>query len=431
MTATSKDPARALLFYLPGGSPSLPPSARSSVWDLGDNGAWKSKVQYPVYTIPSSVGSDLIHELSLYSGNLTTVPFGHQISEIPGIDPRDYVRMYAALTTSNSSTLPSFWVFLLIVLAVMVLIVGSISALMHIILRSRRKSLQQRVASGSVNLEALGIKRLTIPPHFIERLPLFIYNCESEKSPPTCLQQRSNTAIGISWQGATPGADENRSQDDEVKASRETPSQVLLSIVDGNAPYADLILVHKFLPYSQPTCPICREDFQSGMTEIRELPCGHIFHPECIDTFLANNSSLCPVCKQSVLPVGYCPVSITNAMVRRERNLRRLRSRVVVDEGELDSSGARSPIHQLGAIIKPKLFSSPYDTAETTLPPTVMPLQPQAALMTSANNLAHRENAAEPTRQELIQHRVRELAAGQPPIRDPDAMEERRRPKCR
>lgn len=80
--------------------------------------------------------------------------------------------------------------------------------------------------------------------------------------------------------------------------------------------------------YSQPTCPICLDDFEAGETLVRELPCHHIFHPDCVDTFLLNNSSLCPMCKVSTLPKGYCPANITNAMVRRERNIRRLRDRV-------------------------------------------------------------------------------------------------------
>jgi hypothetical protein len=79
--------------------------------------------------------------------------------------------------------------------------------------------------------------------------------------------------------------------------------------------------------FSQPTCPICLDDFEPNITPVRELPCRHIFHPDCVDAFLLNNSSLCPMCKKSVLPNGYCPTTITNAMVRRERYIRRYRER--------------------------------------------------------------------------------------------------------
>lgn len=78
------------------------------------------------------------------------------------------------------------------------------------------------------------------------------------------------------------------------------------------------------LAYSQPTCPICLDDYVMGKSMVRELPCRHIYHPECIDSFLLETSSLCPVCKKLVLPPGYCPKIITDNMVRQERLSRRV-----------------------------------------------------------------------------------------------------------
>ena len=435
MNAAILDPARAFIFYLPDGNSSQPPPSGSPVWNLGDGGAWAGRVQYPVYTVPGSIGASMMHELSLYSGNMTDVPFGHQISEIPGIDPRDYVRIYTQLNVSNTSNLPSLWVFFLIVLAVMVVILGSTSAAMHLIQRSRRKSLQRRVASGEVNLEALGIKRLTVPQRVIDGLPVFIYTSEDEKSRPvTPHHKKDNTTSTIERDGLQEGSSAGP-QHEEQSGSRETPVPILLPVTDDNTSNSDSILLHKFLPYSQPTCAICLEDFQSGVTEIRELPCGHIFHPECIDIFLANNSSLCPMCKSSALPIGYCPTTITNAMVRRERNLRTLRSRVALDpEGEMVAYGPKRQIGQLKSSIKKRLFSSSTAPSETTPESYVMPLQPQPVFMTSAR-IAHSqapgEHSAEPTRQELVGQRIRELAAGQPLIRDPDVINESWRPKCK
>ena len=45
-------------------------------------------------------------------------------------------------------------------------------------------------------------------------------------------------------------------------------------------------------------CCICLGDFELGET-VRKLPCSHIFHPACIDTWLEFNT-LCPLCKQDV-----------------------------------------------------------------------------------------------------------------------------------
>ncbi|CAG8556875.1 5343_t:CDS:2 [Acaulospora morrowiae] len=48
--------------------------------------------------------------------------------------------------------------------------------------------------------------------------------------------------------------------------------------------------------YKQLTCSICLSDFVSE-EELRILPCNHQYHRVCIDPWLLNISSLCPVCK--------------------------------------------------------------------------------------------------------------------------------------
>jgi hypothetical protein len=319
-----------------------------------------------------------MHNLALYSGNMTSVPWGHTISELPNIDPRDYVRMYTELSVGNNSGLPSLWVFLLIVLAVLLFVCGTTSAAMHLIQRARRKSLERRVASGEVNLEALGIKRLTIPQSFIERLPLFTYSAEPDISPPMSPQSKNYASTTIAGNDTEP-KDLTLMSPTHTSFPTETESLPRLVTADDTVSNPDSIFIHKFLPYSQPTCPICLEDYESGISEIRELPCGHIFHPACIDMFLGNHSSLCPLCKKSAFPVGYCPAKITNAMVVRERNLRRIRSRVNLDaEAEAaEASGSRKRLQGFGASIKKNILHRPRN-------PPPMPLQPQPILMTSA-----------------------------------------------
>jgi hypothetical protein len=50
------------------------------------------------------------------------------------------------------------------------------------------------------------------------------------------------------------------------------------------------------------TCPICIVDFEEG-DDIRVLPCegNHRFHPECVDRWLLQLSSSCPICRQGRL----------------------------------------------------------------------------------------------------------------------------------
>lgn len=44
------------------------------------------------------------------------------------------------------------------------------------------------------------------------------------------------------------------------------------------------------------TCAICIEDYEKG-DELRQLPCHHTFHVGCIDPWLTQKCSACPLCK--------------------------------------------------------------------------------------------------------------------------------------
>jgi len=289
---------------------SQPPAISDPVWDLGDGGQWKTANHYPVYAVPGAIGHHMVEELTLYSGNVTSVPFGYQLIEL-NVDPRNYVRIYTAITVSNLSSLPDLWVFLLVISVLLIAVLGITSLLRHLIQRRRRESLRRRVMAGEVDLEALGIKRLTVPLELIKKIPLFIYTCDiGDPSPEAYDVTNMSSVKPLGFEVSGPSLTES------LRSARPPSS----------------ILARRYGPQSQPTCPICLEDFESGYTTIRELSCLHIFHPECIDTFLSENSSLCPMCKKSALPFGYCPPVITNPVVRRERAIRRLRSRVTIME---------------------------------------------------------------------------------------------------
>ncbi|KAI7904712.1 uncharacterized protein BX663DRAFT_503264 [Cokeromyces recurvatus] len=58
-------------------------------------------------------------------------------------------------------------------------------------------------------------------------------------------------------------------------------------------------------------CAICLEDFVPGKNDIRILPCGHGFCVLCIDPWLTQKSTMCPICKWDCLPTE----------MRKERNL--------------------------------------------------------------------------------------------------------------
>jgi len=45
-------------------------------------------------------------------------------------------------------------------------------------------------------------------------------------------------------------------------------------------------------------CTICRENIDTG-AEVRDIPCGHIYHKECLDTSLKDDKR-CPLCRAEI-----------------------------------------------------------------------------------------------------------------------------------
>ncbi|EWY92758.1 hypothetical protein AU210_001584 [Fusarium oxysporum f. sp. radicis-cucumerinum] len=304
------DPIRAFIFYKPNNSSNQPQDADSPVWNLEDGGAWMTANKYPIYAISGQEGQNMMRQLSYYSGSVDDIPYGENISTLYGPNPKDYVRIWTELSVQDESDIPPLWAFFLIVIGALLAIFAFVSITMHLVQRRRRISLRKRVESGEVDLEAMGIKRLTVPATHITSFPLFTYNADPDSTapPPTpSSTRRMRSSRGFDQRSTRSGASV-RSKRSNIGASGDNAATNF-----------------------QPSCHICLTNFEHRVTIIRELPCGHIFHPECIDEFLSKNSSLCPMCKHSMLPRGYSP-RITNGMVRRERALRKLRQRVDLED---------------------------------------------------------------------------------------------------
>jgi len=265
-------------------------------------------------------------------------------------------------------------------------------------------------------------------------LPLFTYSVETEQAttrPKSALSKAETTqSINRTRSGSL---ESNK----DIHVSHDGGSDQA-GVSDPTSIYArsDCTMGHKFLPQAQPTCPICLDDFESGVTPIRELPCGHIFHPDCSDAFLSNNSSLCPMCKTSILPVGYCPVKITNTMVRRERALRRLRSRVVIRDrvGDVENGITTVRLHNLGLKVKRAVLRRPADLqiAQQTQTPistmTGVSARPTAPV---AGDEAPAGTESGLSRQAIARRRMQELAAPAASLEEVDVVPDRQRPKWR
>lgn len=340
------DPIRAFIFYKPNNSSNKPQGVDSPVWNLDDNGAWKQANQFPVFAIPGIEGQNMMEQLSLYSGNVSEIPHGDQITELYGPNPSDYVRIWTELEMKNPKNMMALWTFFLIVIGALLLIISCVSLTMHLIQRNRRKSLQRRVESGEVDLEASGIKRVPVPAPHVKELPLYTYNAEPEAGsvPPT----PSSAGAPMSTRSVRSSRSRNsrrRNHDARSVVSEIRPPGSIRSKRSSLAGSVDTTATNY-----QPNCHICLVKFEHRQSIIRELPCGHIFHPECVYEYLTLNSSLCPMCKHCMLPRGYSP-KITNGMVRRERALRKLRGRVDLEDLSVDAGNTKFRIFGL------KLFS--------------------------------------------------------------------------
>ncbi|KZF22046.1 hypothetical protein L228DRAFT_247659 [Xylona heveae TC161] len=348
------DLIKALLIYPTTHQSAEPPDLNDPAWGLQDNAMIRSQNNFPIYAIPGQAGDQIMLHLSRFSGNMTDVESADNLTSF--YDPRDYVRLYASINTGTQKSAPSFWIFLVIIFGILLASVVLIYFTLRWVQRKRRLELRSRVANGEVDLEALGIKRLQVPAEVVEKMPIFIYtaqdeqaetsNRERERSQPPTEALSGNDAgnhsssfldhspdPGATYESASSlEASQSDAKVDDAVTSMSTSSDDSSAgrgwknefcIIQDPRQAARLGKL-----YSQSTCAICLEDFDHNRSTVRQLPCGHIFHPDCVDTFLSESSSLCPICKKSVLPKGCCPTEVTDSMVRRERQVRRLRERI-------------------------------------------------------------------------------------------------------
>lgn len=325
LEAATVDPIRGFITYIPDNSTEKPPGINNEVWNLHDHGAWQTSSKFPVYAVSGAVGASMMSELGLYAGNVSSVPYGKNITELYSPSADDYVRIWTEIHVSTPNSLPTIWVFILVCIGVLFAFVALVSALMHYFQRRRRTSLRHRVMSGEVNLEAMNIKRVPVPIEHVKRFPLFTYNYDPTYSstPPSPISLRPPPYAHVREASSASAG--------PIIKSAPTVSEMGLVNPTAKSTVTGVTNVSTSTDY-QPRCTICLDEFENKVTIIRELPCGHIYHPECIDEYLSENSSLCPQCKASMLPKGHCP-PISNAMVRRERALRRLRGQIVIEDG--------------------------------------------------------------------------------------------------
>jgi len=92
-----------------------------------------------------------------------------------------------------------------------------------------------------------------------------------------------------------PTSEAGHSLTEDLRPSEEGPSQVVPRPPNTEAPETNHTALDSI---GRDTCPICIVDFEEG-DDIRVLPCEgkHAFHQACVDPWLLELSSSCPICR--------------------------------------------------------------------------------------------------------------------------------------
>ncbi|GFF29706.1 hypothetical protein IFM46972_02708 [Aspergillus udagawae] len=330
LNASRQEAVEALIFFLPSTNDSKPPAPEDSVWDLSDAGAWKTQNNYPVYAIPGPAGETLMRQLSWYSDNATLVRFdtGSNLNDSSALaqDQHDIVRLFALIDyAEDHRNMPSLWGFILAILG-MVLVLSIVILLCYqCVQKRRRQALERRIAAGEADIENFGLHQIRVSREVLDQIPTYVYPSVNIPSKASLKGSPSQTQITLSRADDTSSI---RSVDHKEPrlVYKETDMQASSSTI--RLPETAITCESSRPPSvrecsdsssrSQPTCAICLDDFVSGTTIVRELPCGHIFHPSCIDVSLTQISSLCPLCKKSVLPAEYYSTPADDMVVHRD-----------------------------------------------------------------------------------------------------------------
>ncbi|KAL4739716.1 hypothetical protein BDV11DRAFT_112602 [Aspergillus similis] len=352
LDAARRAGADALVFFLPASDDTKPPPPADSTWLLHGGFSWESENMYPIYAIPGPAGIALMEQLSWSSNNRTF--FQEQNNEFVALSKNESwnVQLYSVIDLEkHGRKTPSIWGFLLAILGSILVICLILLLIYQLLQRRRRENLQRQFEASAVHHQPYDLQPFRVPREFLARLPLYVYsgldgsdNHSSHLNSGRC-DSRDRTDM---VEGAATERMEAEKVDAEAEAhitknrssirGEETPvaeqGPKTANARSGNIPpqpcpygpfpptTADSGLCcprHiKRLSHPQTLCAICLDDFIPASSTVRELPCGHIYHPECVDVSLTQNSSLCPLCKKSVLGPGFFPISIPDTVYGRD-----------------------------------------------------------------------------------------------------------------
>ncbi|CDH48409.1 predicted protein [Lichtheimia corymbifera JMRC:FSU:9682] len=239
-------------------------------------------INIAVYYVDLDIGMDLLGKLQQPG----TIMQDTQSSNV------SYQKTYKVVLYPAIGGFPSAWEFTLIVVVALLAVSFLASVGMHYHLwRIRRRQRNMMFENGvlPVHLTPITIttKRNVLDAEMLSTFPTRIIGSNSNDDQEDIdnnnhqQQQRRN-----STQSERSTRSGKALENAAALASASNPSR-RASLVATTGTSGDL---------SDAMCVICLDEFSAGET-VRQLPCGHEYHCECIDPWLTVKSASCPLCK--------------------------------------------------------------------------------------------------------------------------------------
>lgn len=263
--------------------------------------------------------------------------FSQCLTPVCCVDTRD---VYKAVTDkicieTPSSQQPGIWNFVLAILGTIVGLSLVLVVLYRFLQRRRRQILIQRIETGQVDVERLAMSVVRVPRELVDKLPIYTYTGEAPIVVPVTPKEEAKEEMqnsmaevdGTPSLSNSPFSSPFSSPSSSLSSSPSISPPKITGIRRPEPAVINPATDEHALPTKQhwdlqTSCAICLDEFVVGSSQLRELPCGHVFDPPCIDQYLIEQSSQCPLCKKSVLPAGSLQIPVTNALVRQEHAAR-------------------------------------------------------------------------------------------------------------
>ncbi|CAG8608494.1 20640_t:CDS:1 [Cetraspora pellucida] len=243
-------------------------------------------------------------------------------------------------TTAQAAPVNS-WLFAMFAVGGILVTSFFISILIHMRLYRLRRNHQEEIRRQRIADEITGMRKWTLDQDDIDSLPVFTYSKKTatsnkstevstseevdEKDNPTATNKtnednensgdKSNGDVETKESSTVPQSLSHKSSVRSTKSTRSTISNRSTKSARSQKAISNAVSLYTSTDSTQnhlssdddydmlleETCAICLEDFDDG-DKIRELPCRHCYHVECIDPWLTTKSSSCPLCKKDCKP---------------------------------------------------------------------------------------------------------------------------------